>query len=829
MDFRRIELHRFLTMVQKPSRYINHELNAWQKQPSEDTVNFCLAFPDVYEVGISHLGLKILYTVLNQCPETVADRVYAPWSDLGALLKEHQMPLPAVESKIAIADFDCIGFTLQSELNFTNILYMLDLAQIPFRQKDRDESYPIIIAGGPCASNPEPLAEFIDAFLIGEGEEAIVEIRNVIALRRTSSKTEILERLSQIPGMYVPALYQTAEGRPMPTKAFPYPIAIRKYADFSSYQNTHEPQLITWQQATHDRFVSEIMRGCTRGCRFCHAGMFYRPIRERNPQDIIDHILKEVEVDGWEEAALTSLSSCDYSSIRELLLAIWKRLEENRASISLPSLRVDSLDDDLVKLMNYLGQTGLTIAPEAGSQRLRDCINKNISEEEILEGVQIALRNGWRIVKFYFMVGLPFETEEDVLGIVSLIEKIISISGKKLEIHVTLSPFIPKPFTPFQWAGVLEGQEILRRIFLVKNALKRYKFVKIRYHEVESTLLEAIMSRGDRSVADLLEQAYRNGCYFDGWHEFFDFSKWEEAAAKINMDWKQYLQPRDVEAPLIWDHIDLGIKKSFLQREWYEAEKGRTSNDCRGGCQDCGVCNEEIQMTNANNPTVQDYQHQPIQRPTNQKKFLYRVYYSRLGDLRFIAHLDVTRMIFRLVRRNNFPIAYSEGFNKHPRVSFSPPLSLGVEGEQEFFDIYLVKEMPVGEVAQCMKQNLSGVVPFLGVEAITSLDAVVADEYAEEITRLEFPQKWHALAVEKVAQFNDAQTWQYERERKGKVHTHDLKEIIHSMKYEDGIVSVLKNLKGCSVFDLLEQVFGILRDDAWELRIVRQELLYPRR
>jgi len=592
MKYKRINIAHLLASVVKPARYINQELNSFNKEITKESVNFCLAFPDVYEVGFSHLGLKILYSILNKETDSVADRVYCPWPDFGKLLKEENLPLFGIESSIAIKNFDVVGFTLQSELTFTNILYMLESAQIPLNTKDRTESDPIILGGGPCAANPIPMSQFFDAFLIGDGEEAIIEIKDCLKQNKDKSRKDKLVELQKIEGMFIPSLQKIG------TK-----IKAQKFMDFDNVEKIHTNQIVPWVQPTHYRYVSEIMRGCSRGCRFCFAGYFYRPVRERDAQKLADNLVNEVSCYGWSEAALTSLSSSDYSCIKPLLQEIYNRIE--KASLSLPSLRVDSIDDELTVLMNAMRQTGLTVAPEAGSQRLRNIINKNISEEEILSSVDIALKNGWQLIKFYFMIGLPWETDDDIQAIIDLIYKIIDLSGKRIQINITISPFVPKPFTPFQWAKMEDKDELIRKARWIKNSFTIHRFIKIKYHEVDSSLLECVIGRGDVKVGKLIFQAYKNGAFYDGWNEYFNFDHWQNAANDIGLNWEGYTKGISTESQLFWQDIDVGISHKFLKLEWQRAEKESTLTDCRDGiCTGCGLCDDTIapQYTEPINP-----------------------------------------------------------------------------------------------------------------------------------------------------------------------------------------------------------------------------------
>jgi len=827
MKYTKVEFEKFLSTINIPSRYIDHELNAFRKSISEQTINFCFAFPDVYEVGVSHLGLKILYTILNEEEDTVADRTYAPWPDFLEKMEKYSVPLFGVESKIAIYDFDVLAFTLQSELTFSNVLLMLDLSKIPILRNERNNNHPIVIAGGPSASNPEPLSDFIDAFLIGEGEEAIIDIKNSIKATKNLSRENKLLALSKIEGVYVPSLYKEEAGHILPIEVgAPKVINIRKFMKFSDMEKYHKNQLVSWQEATHDRYVAEIMRGCSHGCRFCHAGMFYRPVRERDTDKIVDALVKEVKANGWDEAALVSLSSSDYTHIKPLLFKLFKELEGTNTSLSLPSLRVDSLDQDLVGLMNAVRQTGLTIAPEAGSQRMRDIINKNITEDEIMEGVKIALANGWKVIKLYFMIGLPFETDEDIEAIAELVKKIVGIANKRIRINITISPFVPKPFTPFQWAGMKSREYMLDKVYMIKRMLARYKFIKIKYHTVELSMLEGVLTRGDRNISKLIYEAYKNGAKFDGWNEHFKFEVWEKAAKEIGIDFNDYLKERDLEEDLAWDHINIKITKDFLKNDWLAAKDLQTIADCRvDKCTLCGMCDSEIKPIYAENTFKVEELNIPIKIEDNSPKFHYRVYFSKVDELQFVAHLDFHRMIQRLLKAADLPVAFSQGFSPHAKLSIGPPLSIGVQGLNEFFDIALTKFVDKNEMFDRLKAIFPHPLGINGVDFLGNKKANNVSDFNIEELKVVFPKEFKEQIKAQMEKWNNSEKWIYSRTRKGKVKEYDLKKIVKIMTLKENILLIKKKLVGGSFFNVAEEVFGFERDDLIGWEIIRTNIL----
>jgi len=804
---RKIDIDHLLPFVSKPSRYIDHEINAIKKAPSK--VNICLAFPDVYEIGISHLGLKILYSIVNDIDACMADRAYLPWVDLMDKMIQEETPLFSWENRLAVADFDLLGITLQSELTFSNVIAMIDLCQLKVLSQDRSEEDPIIIAGGPCASNPLPLKDFIDVFVIGEAEDLILEMMKECLANQ--GKTARLLAFAQIKGCYVPQLHDR-----QPDKS----ILARKYMGFASSDKMHEKQLLPWQLATHNRYVAEIMRGCTRGCRFCHAGYFYRPVRERSPEDILNSLLQEVKNSGWDEAGLVSLSSSDYSCIKDLLKALLTKVNTDKTHISLPSLRVDALDNELISLMHNLGREGLTIAPEAGSQRLRNIINKNLSETEILEGVEIAVRLGWQKLKLYFMIGLPGEREDDIDETIALIAKIDALAKRKLQINITLSPFVPKPFTPFQWSAMANPQTVLSRCLKIKHHFIKKKFIKIKYHTIENSLLEAHISRADASFGRVIHRAWQLGARYDAWRECFDYSLWEMAMQETAYDPEQIYRPRELSEPLPWDFIDIGVSKDFLIAEYHHAQAAELTEDCREHCISCGVCKDEIRMDlQSSNPiAIQESIH--TQAYVIEEKSIetrYRLFYRKIGSLRFVAHLDWMRMLFRLISMIPLKVVYTQGFNPHPKVSLCPPLPLGVSGCNEFFDLSVPSRFSPEDVVDAFAKLQ---IPDFAVFAALPLNVVNQIPLTETLS-IAYPIASHDDIFGKVAAFNDSLSLLMTKEKKGTAKTYELKRIIHSLHLEQAKLICIKAVESPGLLDVLAYILGTHRDELYRWEIER--------
>ena len=600
-----------MPLVQKPSRYIGNEYNSVIKDPEKVDVRYAFLFPDVYEIGMSHLGMKILYHTLNKRDDCWCERVFTPWPDMMKLMEQNDVPLFSQESRTPVKSFDLLGITLMYEMSYTNILKSLHLAGIPLYQKDRKDG-PFVICGGPCAFNPEPLAPFVDIFTLGDGERSIHQFIDLFKSWKASGapREEFLRRaVSEVEGSYVPSLYDLTynpdgtvqsikpkEGSGAPELVFKALVNDLTAADYP------EKLIVPFGEVVHDRIMLEIFRGCTRGCRFCQAGMIYRPVRERSMDRLLEIAEKLVNATGFDEISLMSLSSGDYSCLPELAHEMVEKFMARRVKISLPSQRIDAFLKDTLKETQKVRKTALTLAPEAGTQRLRDVINKGVTEEDLMRAVTDASSEGWSAVKLYFMIGLPTETDEDILGIADLAAKVrrcyFSIPKEQrspgLRITVSASVFVPKPHTPFQWCAQIDAETIRHRQLLLKSELDKLKGVDYKYHEMDVSYLEAVFARGDRRVSEVLRLAVENGCMFDSWTEFFNKAGWDKAFADAGIDPGFYSsRERSLDEVLPWSHIDCGVSLAYLKREYQKAMRGEITPDCRKGCQGCGMTRYE--------------------------------------------------------------------------------------------------------------------------------------------------------------------------------------------------------------------------------------------
>jgi len=702
------EIESILPLVEKPARYIGGERGSVIKA-HEGRATFALAFPEVYELGASHFGGLIIYNILNSEDDIVCERVYMPWEDMRAKLIERKIPLVTLETKTPLKDFNVVGFSLEHELSYTNVLDMLNLAGIPITSASRSEDDPIVIAGGVSAFNPEPMTPFFDAFYIGDAEVNLVDVVRFIGRNKGKiPRRELIRDLARFDGIYVPALYKPRfidgrfDGFEVEDEA-PYPVKANIAPELKD-EFYPKPPIIPWIEVVHNRLRVEINRGCPKGCRFCQAGFVYRPNREREVESIVSELRRNYELTGWAQIGVLSLSATDYSNIIPLIDSLRPWIEHENIEFSLPSIRPEKLSHETFRLIGFMRKTGLTFAPEAGTERLRAVINKPYDIDKLYWACEKAFKLGWRGVKLYFMIGLPTETDEDLFGIVEILRNVSRIAKRfKSNVRVTVSPFVPKPHTPFSWARQIDAAEIKRRGWLIKSRCPGNVNVDLRRAEV--SILEGILSRGDRRLGDVIMRAWQKGAINAAWKESFKPELFFEAMSECGLSVDEFLRERDTNEPLPWDIIDKGIKREFLIAEYNRALLGKTLPPCdTRNCEKCDFCDippqriaEPAKIKIDGGEEFIEYGRFPRRKGKEGRIFApyIRIKYRRCDMMRFLGHLDVVRLWEMSLRRAKVPVSVSEGFHKHLRITYGPPLPLGAESEAEYMDIKLSK--PIGE------------------------------------------------------------------------------------------------------------------------------------
>ncbi len=827
-----------LPWVEQPSRYLGTEINHVRKDPASVRLKFLLAFPDLYEIGTSHFGIQILYHMINASPDMLAERVFAPAPDMERRMRAQGIGLSSLESGIPLSGFDIIGFSLLYELNFTNILGMLSLGGMAFRSADRTDRDPLIIAGGPCTSNPEPVADFFDAIVIGDGEAVIPPLTTAYMAWQHSGekKKTLLERLARIEGVYVPRFYRPRydiDGGQrleiVPEAAHIAPEKVRR-AIIPELRREDFPDrpIVPFGKPVHDRLRLEIARGCSRGCRFCQAGMIYRPVRERSVSQLLDITDRSLEMTGYEDISLLSLSTGDYSNIIPLMQALMGRCTRDRIAVSFPSIRAGTVGTELMELVKRVRKTGFTVAVEAGSQRMRDVINKNIQEEDIFAVVENAFRLGWQVIKLYFMIGLPGETAADLDAMVHLvrgIQKIKGPNGRKGKINVSVNTFIPKSHTPFQWAPQASLETSKEKIEWLRNALRSTR-VQYKWQQPENSLLEGLFARGDRRLSDLLEAAYRKGCRFDGWSDQFRFDLWQDVMAEKGISFDQYNHlGRDMETPLPWAHIDMRIDPAFLRREWQNALDEVLTPDCRNGaCTGCGVCDFAAVQPRLASPSEAEGEGAANEPPCPPDTFFktLEVAYSRRDAARFFGHLELVNIVLRAIRRADIPIAYSQGFHPMPKVSFDDPLPIGMESVEETFRMRVPGHVRPETVMAAMNRQLPR---GLRIHAC-AIEGSRQNNRAQFLDRYEIKLPDQTFDAGRLNAFVQATTLiTTKKNKKGKSIAIDLKQVVLDMQLVDAQTLLLalsnQNAKKVRPAMVLSTVFGLSEDDIRGARILK--------
>jgi len=822
-----------LPFVAKPGRYIGNEFNMIRKDPAAAEVRVALVFPDVYEVGMSYLGYPILYHILNQQPHIYAERVFAPWLDMAAQMREKGVELFSLETFSPLRDFDLIGFTLQYELNYTTILDLIDLAGLPLLAADRQEG-PLIVGGGPSVFNPEPVAEFFDLLVIGDGEEVLLELTAAVARARREgqSRGALLRACAQIPGVYIPQLYHPhlnnagafAGLETLQTEA-PARIRSRIVSGLDRSHYSHRP-LVPVIATTHDRVSLEIARGCSRGCRFCNAGMIYRPVRQRSVDDLVEQAVESIRNTGYDEVSLVSLSTSDYEELGPLMERLQAGLGERMVNISFPSLRPEKFTPEVARFARGVRKSGLTLAPEAGSERLREVINKTTTSDDLLRAVDLAFREGWKVVKLYFMIGQPTEEDEDLQGMADLIRQVVALARRRsgIRINVSVSPFVPKPGTPFQWVAQDSPEETRRKLAFLRDRV-RDKLVKLSWRDAEVAQIEGVLARGDRRLGRVILRAWQSGATLEGWSENFHHETWLRALAEEGLQPEQFTGGYPLDAPLPWEHIDKGVTARFLQDEYRRALGQEVTPDCRyGQCNRCGlmaqpVCQEILRGSKnirsgsgrqesagpatagpeeAGTPPDPGREagavaHPPAQN-TDEGRWV-RLHYQRGEEVRWISHLDFIHVFERALRRADWPLVYSEGFNPHPRIAYGPPLPTGQISRAEYLDL-MVRGNETGAHVAALAAQLPAGILIREARLLPAKPRALADEIVRSVCRVTWPTMAEPedLKARIEALMGSSEAWVTRRKEKEPPRRIDVRPFIGGLTRQEGALQIVSHI-----------------------------------
>lgn len=807
----KLKLDKILSQVRKPGRYCGGEFNMIKKDHNKVDVKICLIYPDIYDIGMSFYGYQLLYHLVNAKKSFVAERSYSPWFDMEELMRLENLPLFSLETLTPLSEFDLLGFTLQYEMTYTNILNILDLSKIPIFSKNRGEEDPIIIAGGSGSVNPEPIRDFIDIFVIGDGEEIIIQLMEKIKKYKQQNykRDDILRHLSSPKdGIYVPKYFQKNE----------YVIA-NKIKSLSKENYSIKP-LVPIKEIVQDRLSLEVQRGCTAGCRFCQAGMIYRPIRERPYSELAKYTKDALKNTGYETVSLLSLSTTNYTGLRPYFSLTKKYFNDNNISVSLPSLRLDSFNSKIVDDINNQKKSGITFAPESGTQRLRDVINKNITEEDLFSSVKVALENNYKTLKFYFMIGLPTETDEDIAGIVDLIKRISTMSKSygRIRINVSISTFIPKPLTPFQWEKQLLPEETDRIIHYLRNELKNTK-VKLMTNDPYESLIESVVSRGDDKLNLVIYDVWENGGKFDAWSEKFDKDLWLNALKKYDIDPLKYTSEKNINDPLPWDFIDFGIKRDFLIEEREKAFKLESTIDCRDGCYFCGVCNKDLKMLqnnkNIHNDEEVDESKLKLEIEEENKlkdaeEWIVRMKFAKAGLIKYITHHDLFRIFQRSINMLNLPIKYSQGFNRRPKISFGFPIPMSYAAFEEYVDMIFLRS--ISDIKSQFNKVLPEGLKIISQAQIERKTPSIMIDTKEIIYKVKFYSDIDTDKIKnKYFDLRKNDNLKIKRKNKKKVKEINLREFIKDLEFGENYIIIkykVVNSKTARVVELLKLLFG---------------------